>query len=182
MILVAVYLAAIVAANLLAAAFGPAITVWNAFLFIGLDLSTRDRLHDRWSGRRLGVRMGGLIVAGGFLSWVVNRDAGPIALASVVAFTLAAATDAGVYHLLRRRGWLERSNVSNVAGAAVDSLVFPTLAFGGILPWITFGQFLAKVGGGFVWTLVLRKRRTYYVCPECGRTDHLHEMECTVAA
>jgi hypothetical protein len=158
-ILVALYLAAIVAANLLTAAFGPAMSIWNAFLFIGLDLSTRDKLHDRWRGRLLGVRMLALIAAGGAISWVLNRDAGQIAVASVVAFTAAATVDAVVYHLMRRRRWLERANLSNVAGAAVDSLVFPTLAFGGILPWVTFGQFVAKVGGGFVWSLVLKGGR-----------------------
>ncbi len=37
----------------------------------------------------------------------------------------------------------------------VDSLVFPTIAFGGILWTITLGQFLAKVLGGYVWSLVI---------------------------
>lgn len=33
--------------------------------------------------------------------------------------------------------------------------VIRTLAFGGLNIWITLGQFLAKVFGGFVWSLVL---------------------------
>ena len=49
MIWVALYLAAIVAANLLVATYGPAVAVLNAFWLIGLDLSLRDRLHDRWA-------------------------------------------------------------------------------------------------------------------------------------
>jgi hypothetical protein len=182
MILVAVYLAAIVAANLLAAEFGPAITIWNAFFLIGLDLTTRDRLHDRWDGRQLALRMAGLIAAGGLISWVINRDAGPIALASVVAFTLAATCDALVYYRFRERPWLERANASNVVGAAVDSVVFPWLAFGALLPWVTLGQFLAKVGGGFLWSLVLRRWRRVEVCSQCGRTDYLHELDCPVVA
>ena len=48
---------------------------------------------------------------------------------------------------------------SNVFGALVDSLVFPTIAFGGFLPWITLGQFAAKVAGGFLWSLVLGLRK-----------------------
>jgi hypothetical protein len=45
--LVGAYLAAIVAANLLVA-HDPSWVYVNGFLFIGLDLTTRDVLHDRW--------------------------------------------------------------------------------------------------------------------------------------
>ena len=45
---VVLYLFAIVAANLLVARFGPSVTIINAFLFIGLDLTTRDGLHEAW--------------------------------------------------------------------------------------------------------------------------------------
>jgi len=48
-----------------------------------------------------------------------------------------------------------RVNGSNVVSAAVDSVVFPTLAFGSFLPWVILGQFLAKVAGGAVWSLIL---------------------------
>lgn len=156
---VGMYLVAIVAANLLVATFGPSVSILNAFLFIGLDLSARDRLHDAWRGNGLVWKMGALITAGGLLSFVLNRDAGPIAVASTVAFAAAAAVDAGVYHLLRKRNFLVRANGSNIPGAAVDSIIFPTLAFGGIMPLVTLGQFVAKVAGGFVWSLILRKRR-----------------------
>ena len=57
MILIIVYLSAIVLANLSVAAFGPEMSIVNAFLFIGLDLSTRDALHERWQGRNLWRRM-----------------------------------------------------------------------------------------------------------------------------
>ena len=43
------------------------------------------------------------------------------------------------------------------AGAAVDSVVFPALAFGAMLPLIVVGQFGAKVLGGAAWSLVLRR-------------------------
>jgi len=157
--IVGMYLVAIVAANLTVALWGPSVTIINAFLFIGLDLSARDRLHDAWRGNGLVWKMGGLIASGGLLSYLLNHDAGPIAVASTVAFASAATVDAGVYHLLRRRPFLVRANGSNVPGAAVDSLVFPTLAFGGFLPLIVVGQFAAKVAGGFLWSLILNKRR-----------------------
>ena len=58
----------------------------------------------------------------------------------------------------RERGWtwLQRSNGSNVASAAVDSLVFPWIAFGGFQPVVTGLQFLAKVLGGAAWAWVCR--------------------------
>jgi uncharacterized PurR-regulated membrane protein YhhQ (DUF165 family) len=47
--------------------------------------------------------------------------------------------------------WMRRANASNVAGAAIDSLVFPTIAFGVLMPQIILMQFAAKVAGGAVW-------------------------------
>jgi uncharacterized PurR-regulated membrane protein YhhQ (DUF165 family) len=151
------YLAAIVAANLSVAHFGPGAVYVNAFLFIGLDLSARDRLHDQWRGRGLAAKMAALIVVGGVLSWLLNREAGRIALASTVAFALAATVDAVIYHLARSRPFLVRANLSNLPSAAVDSVVFPWVAFGGFSPVVTLGQFAAKVAGGFIWSLVLRR-------------------------
>jgi hypothetical protein len=160
MIAVLAYLFAMVAANLSVATFGPWVSPINSFLFIGLDLSLRDRLHDSWRGRGLWHRMGALIASAGVLSYALNPAAGRIAVASVVAFVCAALMDAAVYHWLRARTYLQRSNGSNVAGAAVDSLLFPTIAFGGFLPGIVALQFAAKTCGGFFWSLVLNKRLT----------------------
>lgn len=156
---VAAYLAAIVAANLTVVWFGPTWSIVNAFLFIGLDLSLRDRLHDRWAGDRLAVRMTGLIAAGGVLSWLLNRDAGAIAVASVAAFAVAATVDAIVYHKLAARPWAIRANGSNVLSALADSLVFPAIAFGGFLPLIVAGQWAAKVFGGAVWVWIIDRFR-----------------------
>lgn len=156
---VGIYLAAIVAANLAAAHFGPSATPVIAFLLIGLDLSLRDRLHDAWIGRGLIWRMALLIAAGGALAYALNRDAGPIALASCAAFSASAAVDGAIYHLARRWPRLARVNASNVGGAAADSLIFPWLAFGGWLPWIALAQFAAKVAGGALWALVLNRRK-----------------------
>lgn len=157
--IVALYLVAVVAANLSVAAFGPNVTILNALLFIGLDLSARDRLHEAWSGRRLWARMAVLIAAGGAISYVVNRDAAQIAVASTVAFVVAGILDATVYALLHDRSWMVRVQSSNVVAAAADSLIFPTLAFGGFLPLIVVGQLVAKVAGGFVWGAILAPRR-----------------------
>ena len=82
------------------------------------------------------------------------RDAGQIALASFVAFTAAAIVDAVIYQLLGKYPRWMRINGSNVPSAFVDSLIFPTLAFGSFLWPIVLGQFLAKVLGGFFWSLI----------------------------
>lgn len=156
--LVAVYLAPIVAANLLAARFGPSATPFIAFALIGLDLTARDRLHEQWQGRALWARMLRLIAAGSLLTWIVNYNAGPIALASFVAFVSASVADTLVYDALRRWPWLAKTNASNVVSAAVDSIIFPTVAFGALMPGIILAQFAAKVAGGAFWSLILRKR------------------------
>lgn len=158
MIYVVLYLVAIIAANLSVAAFGPGASIINAFLFIGFDLVCRDKLHDTWARRNLWRNMAALIVAGSLLSWALNRDAGQIALASALAFGLSSAADAIIYALLGKRVRWVRVNGSNVMGAAVDSLVFPTVAFGGFMPLIVLGQFVAKIAGGALWYVVLRRK------------------------
>ncbi len=147
-----VYIAAICAANFSVHFFGPASTPVNAFLFIGLDLVLRDKLHERVGV----VKMLALIVVAGAVSFAVNPATDIIALASVCAFALAATADATTYQLLMRKSWLVKSNGSNIVSSAVDSLVFPLIAFGAFMPWVVIGQFLAKVLGGAVWSFILR--------------------------
>ena len=156
--LIAAYLVAIVAANLSIAHWGPEAAVYNAFLFIGLDLTTRDKLHDLWRGRLI-RNMALLIATGSALSYIFGLwlGSGPfvgrIALASCIAF----AADALLYHVLRNRPWYERANQSNIAGAAVDSLVFVALWPFGFAFTYAFTLFAAKVAGGVVWSFVLSK-------------------------
>lgn len=155
MIYSVIYLLAVIVANLTVSFFGPQSAVIVAFLLIGLDLTLRDRLHDAWNGRYLWPKMLALIAAGSLLSWLVNRSAQQVAVASLVAFAVAGTADAVVYHLLGgRKRWL-RVNGSNLAGAALDSLIFPWLAFGAFLWPIVLGQFLAKTVGGLLWSVVI---------------------------
>jgi uncharacterized PurR-regulated membrane protein YhhQ (DUF165 family) len=147
------YAVAMVAANLLVATFGPAISPINAFLLIGLDLTLRDWLHVRlktW-------QMGGLILGTGALTYLLNPAAGMIAVASAVSFLVAALVDWAVF-VKTTGSWIKRANVSNTAGAAVDSLLFPTIAFGALMPEIVALQFIAKVSGGAVWSYVIEKK------------------------
>ena len=152
--LVAAYLLAVILANLLVAQFGPSIAVINAFLFVGLALTTRDRLHDLWR-EHLVRNMILLVVTGSVISWLMG--AGQIAIASAAAFAASEGVDAISYSLLGNKRKMVQVNGSNVLSAAVDSLVFPILAFGFPVLWtVVIGQFAAKVLGGFFWSLVLR--------------------------
>ena len=157
MILVFIYLLAVVLANMLILWLGPQAAVITAFLFIGLDLSLRDKLHDQWHGKQLWWKMLALICGGSAISIVLNWDALPIAWASATAFLAAGVGDALVYAGLRKKRFMIRANGSNVVGSAIDSIVFPTLAFGVFMPEIVLGQFVAKFVGGFLWSLVLQK-------------------------
>lgn len=152
---IVIYIATLVAANMAVAWLGPTAMPIIAFLLIGLDLTLRDRLHDRWQGRHLWPRMLALIAVAGLISYGLNPASGPIAVASVAAFSLASLADAAAYQLLASRSWSVRANGSNVVGATVDSLVFPLLAFGTALPSIVLAQLGAKVVGGMLWALVV---------------------------
>lgn len=150
---IGIYTIAMTLANLSVAAFGPAISPINAFLFIGLDLALRDWLHVRlrlW-------QMGALIASSGVLTYLLNPASGKIAVASACAFTLAALVDWVVF-VKMKGSWFSRANKSNVAGAAVDSLVFPTIAFGSLMPGIILLQFISKVFGGLVWAALIGRQ------------------------
>lgn len=154
MIYSVIYIAALVAANLLVSFIGPWFSVVNSFVLIGLDLTLRDKLHDKWDGNPF--KIGALIAVAGAISYLLNPASGQIAIASVVAFCLSMAADSFVYQKLRNQSWEKRTTGSNLAGAAVDSITFPTIAFGGLMPEIVAMQFVSKVVGGFVWTKIIK--------------------------
>lgn len=151
---VCAYAVAMTAANLTVATWGPWVSPINAFFLIGLDLALRDWLHVRlrmW-------QMGALIAVTGLLTYALNPAAGIIAVASACAFSVAALADWATFAKLQG-SWLKRSNWSNVVGAAVDSLIFPTIAFGALMPHIVLMQFAAKVAGGAMWAWMIGKNR-----------------------
>lgn len=174
--LIILYLSAIVIANLSVAHFGPSVAVLNAFVFIGLDLTTRDELHTRWQGRNLARNMALLIATGSLLSWWLNRDAGRIAGASFAAFALSAIADTAIYSLLHERVRFVKVNGSNVVSSAVDSIVFPALAFGfPLLFGVMAGQFVAKVVGGFLWSVILEWFRSDSIAESMKKTGTINQ-------
>jgi hypothetical protein len=150
----AIFVVALVVANLLVTCLGPVSAPFIAFGLIGLELTLRDRLHDRYGA---GLSLA-LVVLAGAVSWMLVPGSGRIAAASFVAFVAAGWTDTGAYAALHRHSRAMRVNGSNVASAAVDSLIFPTIAFGGFMPEIVALQFAAKVGGGWIWFLLLSRK------------------------
>lgn len=153
------YLAAIVAANLTTTHFAaqghPEVSVYTAVALIAFDFVARDLLHDWTTGRRRLALLGALVLAGSVLSWTINRDAATIATASACAFAAAMLVDSTVYHLGRSLPWVERSNISNVFGAIVDSVVFCMIA--GFPFLVGFSQATAKIAGGLAFALLLER-------------------------
>lgn len=181
---VGLYLLAIVLANLLVSHFGKSAVLWVGFLFIGFDLTARDQLHETWSHKGLAWKMGTLITTGSVLTWIINHNAGQIALASMIAFAAAATADAIIYQLLHKQDYLIKVNGSNIVSAMIDSLVFPTIAFGVFLPGVTLGQFAVKALGGALWVWIISSRCqlgfhkwyditiTHRKCNVCGLEDN----------
>ena len=157
-LIIAAYVAAITAANLTVAHFGPWATPINAFILIAFTLVARDVLHESWRGRARIPRMLALILGAGVISYALNPDSSRIALASAGAFIISETLDWFAYSLLDNKPWMVRSNGSNIVGAITDSIFFPLLAFGLIpsLGLVMLAQVAGKWTGGLVWSLVLK--------------------------
>lgn len=147
------YLAAVVGANLLVSHFGPSSTPYVAFGVIAAVLIFRDQFADL-TGPQRAVQQGVLILAGAALTWFVNRSASIIAEASVISFIASESLEGVLYFLMRRLPWVQRAPRSGMAGAAVDSVLFISIAFGFSLPLVV-AQFFAKGFGAYVWSEVI---------------------------
>jgi uncharacterized PurR-regulated membrane protein YhhQ (DUF165 family) len=156
-VLVGAYLAAIVAANLITTHYAkqghPEVSVYTAFALVAFDFVARDVLHDWYRGRTRVAVLAALILAGSLVSWLANPDSAEVAKWSALAFGAAMLVDGAVYAAYNHLPWLERSNLSNVAGAITDSAVFCAgLGFPFI---VAFGQVTAKVAGGLLFALAV---------------------------
>lgn len=156
LVLALTFWAANLAANLIIADQGPSAAPYVALGLVALTLVTRDLIHDRLEpGRRLAF-FAALIVAGAVGSYLVNRDAQTIAIASAGAFAIGLAVDTLVYHASRYHPWLDRTNRSNVAGSLADTAAFFLLAgFGLGGPAIV--QAGMKIAGGAILALLLAR-------------------------
>ena len=149
-IAILIYASAMTVANLLIGQLGPWISPVSSFFLIGLTLALRDWLHVRMKPWQMLL----LISLSGLLTYALNPALEQIAIASAASFTVAALADWVVF-VKAKGSWLRRSNISNSVGSAVDSIVFPTMAFGVLMPDIIAAQFAAKMAGVFVWSYLM---------------------------
>lgn len=159
-IVILLYLFAIVLANTLMIILGPQVAVVSSAVLIGLDLTARDLLHERWHGRALRVRMLVIVLTGSVLTALFNTDAHRIAFASFTAFMCAGITDYLVYERFYFHARIVKINLSNIASAFVDASLFITLAFGfPILGDVILLSFITKTIAGYAWSLLFVRVR-----------------------
>lgn len=115
----------------------PGITAPSGVLVVGFALVLRDVVH-----RDLGAHWALIAIAGGTALSAAFSPAS-LLIASTAAFALSELADLAVYAPLKRRGFFTAAFVSSLAGLAVDSLIFLTLAFGN-LDFLA-GQILGKL-------------------------------------
>jgi len=154
-----VFVTAMVVANLSAAYFGPWASPVNSFFLVGISMVSRDYLHDAWHLRgNFITRMGSMIALAGIVAVIFNPSAGRIAIASATALVVSALAETVVFHRLRNRVWLLRSNGSNVPGALIDTIVFTSVAFG--VSWeivaVMLTQGTVKIVGGALWSVLFK--------------------------
>jgi len=158
--LVVPYLGAVVAANLLVNHFGPSWSPVIAFFAVAAVLIFRDSFADlvgqRWLAQVLQLS---LIGAGALLTYLFNQDAALIAKASVIAFAASEMTEQVFYLLMRGRPWMDRAPLSALVGAAVDSVLFISIAFGFNFR-LVFAQWCAKVAGAWLWARAIQTMKS----------------------
>lgn len=132
--------AVVVASNILVQhLFGQWLT-WGAFTYPLAFLVTEvtNRLHGPAAARRV-VYAGFLVgLACSFVGTQIEGPFGPlvttrVALASGAAFLAAQLLDVGLFNRLRRGVWWRAPFVASLAGSALDTGLFFTIAFSGAL-------------------------------------------------
>lgn len=156
-ILVAAYLLAVTITTAISGALGPLASVIDSLPGIGLVIVIRNQLHEQWrpqACRWLTI----LVLMGTAGSLAANATHPRVALASGTAF-LAATLAASIL-------WNHHHRLSVVAFAVIDSLIFPWIAFGSFIVWVTTGQIAAKILGAIIWTLIFAAGSARHTTPQ----------------
>ncbi len=137
------FLACILAANYVTTEYGMVpvgfgLVATAGTYFAGLSFILRDAVQDA-GGRRLAVVV---IIAGAVVSYLVADPF--IATASGVAFLASEAADFAVYTPLRKSGYIRAAVASNIVGAAIDTLLFLSIAGFGLTAESVAGQIVGK--------------------------------------
>mgnify|MGYP000904864287 FL=1 len=152
---ISAYIGALVAANYVVHLYGPTGLLFTAFLLIPFDFVIRCLLHETWKGLGLVVRMAGLIVAAGTITYLTNPATGSIALASVCAFSTAQVVAGLFYQATIKQRPLIKVNGSDLVGIVADSTVFQWVAFGSWSGMLTLEQSALKFAGGLLWYWII---------------------------
>lgn len=130
----ALYCSAVLVANLTAATF---LTLpWFGLvavgtLFFGATFTLRDYAHEY--GRRFVYTMIGVAALVNILGAVLTDTPWRIIAASFLSIIIAESADTEVYQRLVHRAWLVRVMGSNSVSIPLDTLLFTTVAFWGVL-------------------------------------------------
>ena len=155
---ISIYLIAFVLANLIVLYFGSIGLIFTALFLIPFDFVMRCIFHETWKGIELILKLGLIVIVASLITFVINRNAINIAIASSVGFILAQIFAGIFYQFFIKKSFFVKVNGSDAIGILIDSLAFQLIAFGIINYNILVGQFLLKLIGGFFWYWVIFKK------------------------
>lgn len=156
-ILIALYLAAIVAANNIVTYMGPSGLFITATFLIPFDLIARDQLQENWRGSYMLPKMAAVICLGSILAYLFNSDTKLVSAASAVSFLIAGSIDCFLYTILDGKKKFIKMNLSNLGASIADSFIFQWIAFGAVSYTIAWQQITLKLLGGLFWSVIFVK-------------------------
>lgn len=109
-------------------------------LFFGAVFTLRDYVHK--NGKPFVYKM---IAVAAFVNFTVAFALGEplrIVLASFISILVSEAVDTEVYQAFIKRSWTFRVLSSNAVSIPVDTLLFTSIAFAGVLSWTDFNALL----------------------------------------
>lgn len=155
LMVVVIYLAAFVAANLFVKHFGSYGLWFSAMFLIPFDFICRCLFHEKWKGSALIIRLLILTVLSSVITVAINSDAANIAKASCAGF-ISAQICAGIfYQYFIKQTPFVKVNGSDLLAIISDSIVFQYIAFGGFNWQVTAGQIIIKFVGGLLWYYII---------------------------
>lgn len=152
---ISVYLCAFILSNFLVLKLGSVGLIFTALFLIPFDFVMRCIFHETWKGFELITKMILLVIAAGFITYLINYETKQIAFASIIGFTGAQITAGMFYQLAIKKSYLIKVNGSDAVGILIDSALFQMVAFG-LIDWKIFvSQFSLKILGGLFWYWII---------------------------
>jgi uncharacterized PurR-regulated membrane protein YhhQ (DUF165 family) len=178
-LMVFLFLAAFIAANLIVKHFGIYGLVLSSFVLIPFDFVCRCLIHEKLQGKRLVLLLSGLTVAAAVITYIINRDALRVALGSIAGFTAAQFFAGAFYQNVKREGsWFLKVNISDLIAIVFDSIAFQLVAFNTFDPLVLIAQMGIKFAGGLLWYYIIFKWTKVHIRFLYGR-DRYNERVIT---